>query len=132
MKILVVDDNAESRRGLKQLIEINWKLPDVPLDVVCVGTMAEGLREAQDASVTILDLSLPDSSLDESIDKIVLFPPPVIVMTGYSDADITARCMANQAAHVFIKGSLIGFIPSFFRALQQDVVRRAESRYAQA
>lgn len=128
IKVLIIDDSAECSFALAQLIRVCWKLPEDEMVIICVATLADGLREGQDANVTILDLELPGSSPEETIEAIPKFRPPVIVLTGYADDALSVKCIAAGATHVYIKGSLMGFIPTFFKALQQDVIRRADER----
>jgi len=128
-KVLIVDDHRENAAALAMLIEASWKLPGDEMKVVVVHTMEDARKERDDSNVTILDLDLPDSSPEDTMAEIKNFPPPVIVLTGCADDALSAACMVAGAAHVFIKGSLMGFIPTFFKALQLDVLRRAGQRH---
>lgn len=128
MKVLIIDDDEQTRRSLANLLRILWKCEEVGLEIEEAGTLAAGLALAESANLTILDLGLPDSDLVTTIQSISRFPPPVIVLTGTDDPTVSASCVANGAAHVFVKGSLIGFMPLVFEQLQKDVVRRAKER----
>ena len=128
MKVLIIEDDPENLRALSQLIRVSWKMPTIPLEIVGVGTLTEGLREAESANVTILDLSLPDSDMVNTLQHIRDFRPPVIVLTGASDDATTTACYLHGATHVFFKGAAIGLIPSIFEALQKDLLRRALDR----
>ena len=128
VKILIVEDDLDSREGLARYIRACWGLPDIPLDIICVETLAEGLNHAASANVTFLDLELPDSTNENTMRHIRDFQPPVIVMTGTSDTDTIASCMEHGADSVFIKGTVIGLMPKLFETLQHDVVRKAQER----
>lgn len=125
-KVLIIDDDETQSLGLAQLIRACWKIPEISLEIVCVMTLADGLREAAEANVTIIDLTLLDATEDEVIASIPSFQPPVIVLTGNDDPVIAARCYDAKAEHVFVKGSIVGFIPSVFKSLARDLIQRAE------
>lgn len=128
MKVLIIEDDPANLLGISRLVQASWKLDSVTLEIVGVATLADGLKESADANVTILDLGLPDAEIIEVIQSISKFPPPVIVITGHDSPEVTASCMLHGAAHVFVKGALLGFIPSIFEAMQKDIIRRITER----
>lgn len=129
VKILIVDDNQDGARALSNLIESQWKMDDWPLRIVVATTMAEALHEAKDSNATFLDLELPDSPVEETIGRIHLFQPPVIVLTGHEDETVDRRCKDAGADYVYIKGLIEGLIPSLFESLQKDLIRRFREVY---
>lgn len=128
MRALIVEDDAQNRELLRRLLIACWKIPEVPLEVVAVGTLQEGLDNAPGANVTILDLSLPGSDVEHTLAQIRNFMPPVIVLTGSDDPDITSQCLAAGANHVFVKGSATGLIPAVFESMQKDLIRKICAR----
>lgn len=128
MTVLIIEDDPLAQGALSRLISSAWKIDNIPLEIVCVDSLARGLAVANAANVTILDLLLKDSDAIATIQAIRSFRPPVIVLTGDGSPEITASCMAHGAAHVFVKGHAIGFIAAIFEALQRDVVQKAQER----
>lgn len=128
MKILIVEDDPDNREGLMKFIKVCWGLPDVPLELVVTSRLDEALLHAPSANVTLLDLILEDSDMENTLLHIKDFRPPVIVMTGTDDPALIAACMEHGADHVFIKGTVIGLMPKLFETLQRDVVRKAQER----
>lgn len=122
VKILIVDDHEEGARALQNLIEVSWKMPEWPLNIVRASTLQDGLMHASDANCTFLDLDLPDSTPENTVAHIKCFPPPVTVLTGH--AGMGAKCLEAGAEYVFEKGAVEALIPSLFASLQKDLIRR--------
>lgn len=107
-RILIVEDDTAQAQSLHRLLQkkIGERLL-AEVEIVIVGTLADGLRESQSCSATILDLGLPDSDPVATMEALPLFRKPVIVMTGYPDLDLHAACVARGASHVFTKGEVM-------------------------
>ncbi len=130
-KVLIIDDHEPIRESLMRRVKQAWKSFDYELEITAVSTLAEGAAEASTANVTILDLELPDSSEQETIQKIPLFRRPVIVVTGSIDPMVKLDCLSQGADYVLIKGHLESFIAVFFEALQRDIYRSAKGYHAE-
>jgi DNA-binding NarL/FixJ family response regulator len=128
MKCLIIEDSPSELAFFMELVRSSWKIEEVPLEIVGCATLAEGLIEAADANVTVLDLNLQDSAPEHTIKALRSFPPPVIVLTGDESPETVRSCLVNGADHVFFKRHAIGFIPAIFEMMQKDILRRASER----
>jgi DNA-binding NarL/FixJ family response regulator len=83
MKILLIEDHADTARSIRALIQSQIK--DVEIETA--SNLDAGVRIAKDwaADITILDPGLPGVTREEALERINEFPPPVIVVTGYQD-----------------------------------------------
>ncbi len=103
MKILIIEDHEDSANALCSLL----KKKMVNVECVIAGTLSEGLALAKTITpdITLLDLGLPRVSIEEVIESIPLFPPPVICLTDMNDPDssIEKMCWENLAQNFFSK-----------------------------
>lgn len=94
------------------------------VDCKIVSTLADGLRECIDfhADITLLDLYLPGSSVQEVIHSIPKFPPPVIVVTDIEDQDqqIQLECFAFRAENFISKSTLGNILANFPSHIEGD------------
>lgn len=103
VRILVVDDHAIVRRGLKQI------LSEVPGMVVAgeAATGAAALNELRSADwdVVVLDISLPDRSGLDVLKQIkTLYPKlPVLVLSMHDEAQYAVRVLRAGAAGYLTK-----------------------------
>lgn len=72
--------------------------------------LASGLRMAHEQvmDITLVDLCLPDATVDQVIEAIPLFTHPVIIVTDLDDAnsEIEVRCYEHCAQNFFSKHAL--------------------------
>ncbi|MDD5365826.1 MAG: response regulator [Gallionellaceae bacterium] len=98
-RILVVDDDANLRRTLSDILRIKG------YDVAAAGSGAEGIAEAGGAlvSVALIDLMLPDMSGIEVMGRIKLATPltEVIILTGHAALE-TAVEATNKGAFSYL------------------------------
>lgn len=104
-RVLFIEDDDGSIHAMRTVFARTRD--DAELDVA--GTMAEGIAKAAGADVIILDLTLPDSTMDESLARISalrLFAP-VLVLTGSHlagrAADLAERALRSGADAVIFK-----------------------------
>lgn len=112
MKLLIVEDDIAQAEALRRLLKARMEY----LDCKIVPTLAEALRWSKDfkADVTLLDLQLPDATMDEVIEAIPNFHPPVIVVTSVDDPsnEIMMKCFAYEAKGFHSKEELLDRIDS--------------------
>jgi len=104
-KILIADDHAIFRAGLKQVIAT---LEDITsTDEAETGQEALRKVQANDYDLVILDLSLPDQSGLEVLAEIkkIKRSLPVLVMSLHSEAPFARRALKAGAAAYLVKGS---------------------------
>ena len=98
--------------------------PTIGLEVIIRDTLSAALAVAQEANVTILDLTLADSAEPGTIAAIPGFRPPVIVMTGNDDPDIIGSCITAGAQHVLVKGQIHRLCDLVLEAMISDLKAR--------
>ncbi len=105
MRVLVVDDHAIVRLGLKNLL---CELPDTQVDGAQSGREALAHLECHPCDLVILDIGLPDrSGLEVLKDIRRLYPPlPVIVLTMYPEEQYAIRVLKAGAAGYLTKNSV--------------------------
>lgn len=123
MKILIVEDHLPSAEALKKLLEVRMEAVEIEIAT----TLKEGLSKAVSfhADVTLLDLQLPDASIQEVIHSIVKFPPPVIVITDHDEDDIVLECFRYRAQNVLTKAALRERLDSLESTFQANALIRA-------
>jgi DNA-binding response OmpR family regulator len=101
-KVLVVDDDADLRRGLQ--IRLHAAGYDVALAADAVGAVSAAQRERPDA--IILDIGLPGGDGFRVIERLKsllpLAPIPVIILTGRDPAEAEQR-MRDLGAEAFFQ-----------------------------
>lgn len=132
MKILIVEDHLPTIQGLANLI--SSQIHNAQFKIAT--NLADGLRIAKEwtADITLLDPGLPDSgkNMDDVFNSIILFPPPVIVVTGMPDTnhELLLRSYASGAHNFFekraISGNLISAIHSAYLRYNLFVKRNSE------
>ncbi|HEX5854224.1 MAG TPA: response regulator, partial [Thermoanaerobaculia bacterium] len=101
MKILLIEDDAETRQGLQLLLE------DFQLEVKAVATLAEGLAAFRlfEPDVCLTDLQLPDGDGIEFIRTARASDPgrEVVVLTGHGSLDTAVEAMKAGAFDYLVK-----------------------------
>jgi PAS domain S-box-containing protein len=109
LHILVIEDDPADFG----LIQTYLKLAESAffgcrLEVTGAGRLSDGLQAARDAvpDMLLLDLSLPDSSGLQTVEKVVQGAPgvPVIVLTGHDDNALAISALECGAQDYLIKG----------------------------
>jgi two-component system, NarL family, response regulator LiaR len=136
IQILIVDDHAMVRRGLKILLE------DFP-GIKVVGEAANGLQAIEYASrlqpdIVLMDLVMPVMDGIEAIQRIIAIHPDqrIIVLTASSDGETFIQAIKAGAQGYFVKDldaeELVRAIqnvyqgrPEFDSRFVREVIRRA-------
>jgi PAS domain S-box-containing protein len=117
LRVLVVDDDADTRANLRDILEID------DYEVVEAGTAAETLRqvEAVPLLAIILDRKLPDGTAEELLPQLRQRAPQtaVLIVTGYSDLSGAIDALRQGAADYILK-------PINADALRASLARVAE------
>lgn len=124
MRVLVVDDDADTRANLCDILELDEYQVDT------AGSLAELLRHANwsDYFALILDRRLPDGTAEEVLPRLRRLAPQtaVLIVTGYSDLQGAVEALRQGAADYILK-------PVNAEALRASLLRVAErQRLAQA
>ena len=94
-KVLVVDDEAVIREGVKRILENNGFC----VDTCATGRLALEMIQEQEFQMVITDLKMPGMGGMEVLKTIKILQPevPVIIITGYSTVDTAVEAMKNGA-----------------------------------
>jgi DNA-binding NarL/FixJ family response regulator len=103
IKVLVADDHAVVREGLKQIL---YEEPDI-VEVGEAGSVAEAMRECRDRDwdVLILDITLPDGSGLDILNELKHQKPdlPVLVLSVHSEDQYALRVLRSGASGYLTK-----------------------------
>lgn len=119
LSILIVDDHAVVRRGVRALIEGHpgWTVAGEAT------TAAEGAAKAKKlkASVVLLDLGLPDASGIEAINQIRKARPEaqILVLTMHLSAGIATKVLAQGARGLVLKSDAASDLVRAVEALER-------------
>ena len=98
LKILLVDDHAIVRVGLKQMLADAF----AQLEVTEVGTGQEALAKAQEASwdLVVLDINLPDTNGLDVLKKLKTLSTalPVVVLSFHPEEQYAVRALKSGAS----------------------------------
>ncbi len=101
MKILVVEDDSETRKGVQMLLE------EFDLDVKAASTLAEGRAALAsfDPDVCLTDLQLPDGDGIDFIRDARAADPrrEIVVLTGHGSLDTAVEAMKAGAFDYLVK-----------------------------
>ena len=123
INLLLVEDNPGDARLLEETLDSNqFRL-----------THAQQLSQAVDciktapADVILLDLSLPDSTGVETIQRIQSHAPdrPIVVLTGNDDEELALEAMRNGAQDYLVKGN--ADLDSISRSIRYAIERKKAS-----
>jgi sigma-B regulation protein RsbU (phosphoserine phosphatase) len=123
--ILLVEDNP----GDVRLIKEELKEPGVPHVVVHADRLDEAIERLrmdyeQRIDVVLLDLSLPDASGLEAVERLRDTVPalPIVVLTGLDDENVAFRAVEEGVQDYFVKGKVNGSV--LVRALRYAIERK--------
>ena len=100
-RILVVDDEAVVREGVRRILENDR----YSVESCSSGRAALDLMQIKDFDMVITDLKMPGMSGLEVLKTIKILQPeiPVIIITGYSTVDTAVEAMKNGAIDYIAK-----------------------------
>ena len=106
VRVLLVEDNPGDARLVEILLSEVDQSPS--FEVEHAGRIAEALERLNqlDFDVVLLDLSLPDSSGLETVDRMraAVSQAPVVVLSGQADEGIALQALQSGAQDYLIKG----------------------------
>ncbi len=106
LRVLLVDDHAVVRDGLRAALSATIPLQDVVEASTAREALARVQQEAFDA--VVLDLALPDMSGIEALKAMRLIRPrlPVVIFSMHADREYCVRCLrAGAMAYVTKEGT---------------------------
>jgi len=122
IRVLLIEDNPGDARLVRELLTEEGDRFGIAL----AGSMREalGYLTAETFDVVLLDLSLPDSQGFGTISSIRAQVPamPLIVLTGFDDADFAVAAVEAGAQDFLVKGQFEG--GTIRRAIRYAITRR--------
>src|SRR5438876_3083630 len=105
MKILIVEDSAAQRDLIREWLATDRAKTILGnFTILEAGYLQEGLALKDQVDVVILDLILPDSMPDKTIDRIHEFGKPVVILTGIGEESLIIQAMESGAKGFARKG----------------------------
>jgi len=122
MKVLVVEDNPADYELIREVLLDG---PGSSFEIANGSDLASALThlDAEECSVLLLDLGLPDSQGIETVRTVrARFPRvPIVVLTGLDDEEMGVRALQEGAQDYLVKGGIAG--PSLVRSIRYAVER---------
>src|SRR5437016_5130387 len=127
MHVLLIEDNEDDACLIGETLT-ERTAADIELE--WVDRLGSGLTRLAEAKidVVLLDLSLPDSSGLETLDKIQAQTAdvPIIVLTGHDDEGMAIQAMRKGAQDYLIKGRSDGY--GLVRVIQYAIERKQSEK----
>ncbi len=105
IRLMIADDHAIMREGLKQIFAL-----DDTIEVVCEapdsGQVLERLRQ-HDVDLLLLDISMPGMSGEDLITRLIPLYPQlrILVLSMFNEPQIARRVLNNGALAISLKTS---------------------------
>ncbi|MFX0057722.1 MAG: response regulator [Candidatus Hodarchaeota archaeon] len=107
LRILLIEDNTADVRLIKELLK---KSTDLLYDIESCSRLSESLEilKNKDFDIILLDLTLPDSDRESTLEKFVNFASriPVIILTGLDDKELALSSLKNGIQDYLVKGEI--------------------------
>src|SRR5690349_7107382 len=101
VRVLIVDDDADTRSNLCDILELDQ------FQIETAGTVAEALNRTDwdRISAVILDRRLPDGNAEELLPRLRNLAPEaaVLIVTGYADLQGAIAALRQGAADYILK-----------------------------
>ncbi len=134
-RILWVEDDTGITRAGAAAMQREAQRTGVSLSIETAPTMRDARMRAHTADCILLDLGLPDSTVDQtvaSLDEMCANWPPVIVLSNFVDPDEPAaqtpglywRVIARGADNVYSKASALSDPRTVLDAVRKAILKR--------
>jgi two-component system sensor kinase FixL len=119
LTILVVDDDADTRANLRDILELD----EHRVETAATAAEALGRGDWSSYSAIILDRKLPDGSADELLPRLRALAPnaSVLIVTGHADLQGAIAAVRQGAADYILK-------PISVEALRASLIRIVDRR----
>src|SRR5690349_12306324 len=129
MQVLLIEDNPGDARLVREMLSQAGET--IPVELTWVDRLDKGLQRLGTGHVDaiLLDLSLPDSTRPDTLQRVLQAAPsiPVIIMTGLADERVATEAVRAGAQDYLIKGDMDGRLLT--RAIHYAIERkRGENR----
>lgn len=107
LRILLIEDNTADIRLIKELLK---KSSDLFYELESCIRLSESLDllKKKDFDIILLDLTLPDSDRESTLEKFVSYSSkiPIIILTGLDDKDLALSSLKNGIQDYLVKGDI--------------------------
>jgi signal transduction histidine kinase len=121
INVLVVEDNAADRN----LVRLSLLSSPYQYKLDCAERLSEGLKKLgkQPTDIVLLDLNLPDSQGQETVQRVLAQAPhvPILVLSGSDDDKAAVDAVRAGAQDYIVKGQLDGNVLT--RAMRHAIER---------
>jgi PAS domain S-box-containing protein len=129
VQVLLIEDNPGDARLVREMLSQAGR--SIPVELTWVDRLDKGLQclGTSHVDAILLDLSLPDSTSPDTLQRVLRAAPsiPVIVMMGMADERVATEAVRGGAQDYLIKGDMDGRLLT--RAIHYAIERqRGENR----
>ncbi|MFC7082392.1 hybrid sensor histidine kinase/response regulator [Halorussus caseinilyticus] len=133
--VLLVEDNDGDARLIEEMIQMKGNLLDdsnsMPnVSLVHEDCLADGLDllESRDVDIILLDLMLPDSSGEATLDSVLdqTREVPIVLLTGLNDREFGVEAVQRGAQDYLVKGEIDGEL--LVRTMRYAMERKKNER----
>lgn len=107
IEILLIEDNTTDIRLIKEFLK---KISDFSYGLESYSRLTDGLNrlKTKDFDIILLDLKLPDSDIESTIEKVLKYISkiPIVVLTGFDDEEIALNSLQKGFQDYLVKGEL--------------------------
>ncbi|MFX1356975.1 MAG: winged helix-turn-helix transcriptional regulator [Promethearchaeota archaeon] len=107
LRILLIEDNTADIRLIKELLK---KSSDLYYEIESCIRLSESLDllKKKHFDIILLDLTLPDSDRESTLEKFVSFSSknPIIILTGLDDKELALSSLKNGIQDYLVKGEI--------------------------
>lgn len=135
-KILLIEDNEGDARLIEEMLQMKGNLLDdnnnlsPNFSLIHEDHLSDGLDRLESASIDIvlLDLMLPDSSGEETLDSVLQHTSevPIVLLTGLNDREFGVNAVQRGAQDYLVKGEIDGEL--LVRTMRYAMERKKNER----
>lgn len=123
--LYIEDDEIDQMAFVRAVHELG-----IPYQYQIVGSCCEAVRVLQEKSfdAVVSDYNLPDGTVFDIIELIMMSSAPLIVITGAGDQEIAVKALQNGAADYLVKDSERAYLKMLSQSVEHAISRIAQDR----
>lgn len=134
--VLLIEDNPGDARLIEEMLQMKGNILDDSnelspnLSLIHEDRLSDGLDalEANPIDIVLLDLMLPDSSGEETLDRVLedADDVPIVLLTGLNDREFGVNAVQRGAQDYLVKGEIDGEL--VVRTMRYAIERKKNER----